>query len=381
MIYFDNGATSFPKPPEVLDAYIKASGHAANPGRSSHKMAIDSARAIFETRLAIKDFINADSTKNIIFTKNCTEALDIAIFGALSAGDHVITTSFEHNSVLRPLHHLKNQGVELSIIDSDFDELERDIIRAIKPNTRMVAISHVDNLVGHEKDIVSIGNSLSEDILFLVDAAQSLGHTKVDVEEARIDLLAAPGHKALMGPMGTGFLYIRDENMLTPFLVGGTGSESQSLMQPSFAPDKFEAGTLNMPGIYSLKAGIDWINKTGLDKIEGKVKTLARYFYNRVREVEDIIIYGIDNPDDITSVVSINIEGIDCGLVAQKLDEYGEIAVRSQLHCAPLNHMHFGTIDKGMVRFSFGYFNTQAEIDQAIEVLKRISHEAREGLI
>ncbi|MFR1324515.1 MAG: aminotransferase class V-fold PLP-dependent enzyme, partial [Ezakiella massiliensis] len=278
----------------------------------------------------------------------------------------------EHNSILRPLHVLEERGVDLDILDCPIDDLADKILRAIKPNTRMVAISHVDNLVGRVKDIKKIGNSLSRDILFLVDAAQSIGHMPIDVEEARIDLLAAPGHKALMGPMGTGFLYVRDETAVLPFMVGGTGSRSQSLVHPDFAPDKYEAGTENLHGIVGLGAGIDWINETGIEKIEAHVKDLAKTFYRLVKDMPGVIVYGIESDDQITSIVSLNIKDRDSAEVAMALDREGEVAVRSQMHCAPLSHKHFHTLDQGMVRLSFGYFNTMDEVHEAAKILEKI---------
>lgn len=372
MIYFDNAATSWPKPSSVVEAVGGAFNYAANPGRGSHKFAMKSAREVFGVREKIKNFIGAESTRNIVFTKNCTEGLNIAIFGSLQAGDHVITTVFEHNSVLRPLFAMKERGVDLDVIDCDFKDIPQEILKRIRPETRMVAISHVDNLVGRIKDIRTIGNSLSREILFLVDAAQSIGHIPIDVDEMRIDLLAAPGHKALMGPMGTGFLYVRDEMTVLPFMVGGTGSRSQSLVQPDFAPDKYEAGTENVHGIVGLGAGIDWVNSVGIENIEKKVNSLARAFYNGVKDIPEIEIYGIDSEDDITTIVSLNIKGRDSAEVAMDLDEIADIAVRSQLHCAPLNHTHFKTLETGMVRFSFGYYNKIDEVEKAIEVLKQI---------
>ena len=372
MIYLDNAATSWPKPPSVKEAVAQAFDYAANPGRGAHQLAMKSAREVFKVREKIKDLINAESTKNIAFTKNCTEGLNIAMFGSLQAGDHVITSVYEHNSILRPLHVLEERGIELDILDCPIDDLPDNILRAIKPNTRMVAISHVDNLVGRVKDIKKIGNSLSRDILFLVDAAQSIGHMPIDVEEARIDLLAAPGHKALMGPMGTGFLYVRDETSVLPFMVGGTGSRSQSLVHPDFAPDKYEAGTENLHGIVGLGAGIDWINEIGIENIEAHVKDLAKTFYKLVKDLPGVIIYGIESEEQITSIVSLNIKDRDSAEVAMALDREGEVAVRSQMHCAPLSHKHFHTLDQGMVRFSFGYFNTMDEVHEAAKILEKI---------
>lgn len=372
MIYFDNAATSWPKPESVKKAVSEAFDYAANPGRGSHKLAMKSAREVFQVREKIRDFIHAESTRNISFTKNCTEGLNIAIFGSLQAGDHVITTVYEHNSVLRPLFAMKERGIELDVIDCAFEDINQEILKRIRPETRMVAVSHIDNLVGRVKDIESIGNSLSKDILFLVDAAQSIGHREIDVEKCKIDLLAAPGHKGLLGPMGTGFLYIRDEQSVMPFMVGGTGSRSQSLVQPDFAPDKFEAGTENLHGIVGLGAGIDWINETGIEKIEEQMNSLAREFYRQVKEIPEIEIYGIDSEEDITSIVSINVKGRDSAEIAMLLDDAAGIAVRSQLHCAPLSHTHFNTLETGMVRFSFGYFNTLEEVNKSVEVLKNI---------
>ena len=206
----------------------------------------------------------------------------------------------------------------------------------------------------------------------MVDAAQSIGHMPIDVEEARIDLLAAPGHKALMGPMGTGFLYVRDDTSVLPFMVGGTGSRSQSLVHPDFAPDKYEAGTENLHGIVGLGAGIDWINEVGIENIEAHVKDLAQTFYKLVKEMPEVIIYGIESEDQITSIISLNIKDRDSAEVAMALDREGEVAVRSQMHCAPLSHKHFHTLDQGMVRFSFGYFNTMDEVHEAAKILKKV---------
>lgn len=372
MIYLDNAATSFPKPEIVYKACDYALRNSVNPGRGAYPIAMDSARMIFSCRNTIKDFINAESTRNIILTKNCTEGLNIAIFGALSPGDHVVTTVLEHNSILRPLHEMEMRGVEVTYVKPKGD-LTKEILKAIKPNTAMVAISHIDNLVGYVKNIDAIGNSLNPNILFLVDAAQSIGHVKIDVQMSKIDLLAAPGHKGLYGPMGTGFLYVKEPDRITHFMVGGTGSESSNPVQPNFSPDKFEAGTLAVPVYHALEEGIKFINEESIEKIGGKIHALAKQLYDGLKEIDGVKIYTLDG--EITSLVSINIKSLDSGFVADKLaNEYG-IATRSQIHCAPLSHRYFGTIDTGMVRFSPGYFTTEDEIDQTVLAVKKIVEE------
>ncbi|KGF07502.1 hypothetical protein HMPREF1634_04435 [Tissierellia bacterium S7-1-4] len=374
MIYLDNAATSYPKPETVYKANDYALRNSANPGRGAYQLAMDSARMVFTCRNKIKALINAESTRNIILTKNCTEGLNIAIFGALSPGDHVITTYLEHNSILRPLHEMEERGVEVTYVEPSMN-LTEDILKNVKYNTKMVAISHVDNLVGFKKDIEAIGNRLSDNILFLVDVAQSLGHEKIDVQKYRIDLCAAPGHKSLFGPMGTGFLYVKNPDTLTTFMVGGTGSESSSPVQPNFSPDKFEAGTLGVPAYAALEAGIEFVMNETEEKITKKVHTLARKMFLEFEKIDGVKTYSIGGVDTITSVVSINIKDMDSGGVSDILaNKYG-ICTRSQMHCAPLSHKFFNTLKSGMVRFSPGYFTTDEEIEKAVLAVKEIAAE------
>lgn len=372
MIYLDNAATSHPKPECVYERVDFALRNSANPGRGAYSLAMDSARMVFMCRKKIQDFINAESTRNIILTKNCTEGLNIAIFGSLSPGDHVITTVLEHNSILRPLHEMKSRGVMVTYVNPDGD-LTKNILKELRPETRMVAISHVDNLVGYKKDLQKIGQNLGSEILFLVDCAQSIGHEKIDCQKMKIDMLASPGHKSLFGPMGTGFLYIKDPDLVTKFMVGGTGSESQSPIQPDFSPDKFEAGTINVPGFAGLEAGIEFIEKEGIEKIQKKVHENARKLFTSFSKIEGVKVYSIGGVKTITSVVSINIDGMDSGEVSDILAREFDITTRSQMHCAPLNHLYFGTQTIGMVRFSPGYFTTDEEIDSAINAIKIIA--------
>lgn len=374
MIYLDNAATSFPKPESVYKMNDYALRNSANPGRGAYKLAMDSARMVFTCRNKIKDLINAESTRNIVLTKNCTEGLNIAIFGSVSPGDHVITTMLEHNSILRPLHEMEQMGVEVTYVEPSLN-LTEDILKNVRPNTALVAISHVDNLVGYTKDITKIGNSLGDNILFLVDCAQSIGHEKIDVINSKIDLLAAPGHKALFGPMGTGFLYVKNPDRITTFMVGGTGSESQSPIQPNFSPDKFEAGTLQVPALAALEAGIEFIENEGLDKIREKIHKLARELYQGFSEIDGVSVYSIGGIDTISSVVSINVDGRDSGEISDILANDYDICTRSQMHCAPLSHKFFNTLKTGMVRFSPGYFTTEEEIKKAISAVKEIAKE------
>jgi len=271
MVYFDNAATTFPKPNEVYDAIMKSmKEYGANPGRSGHKLALRMGREIYETRELLAKLFNIDNPMNVIFTSNCTESLNLAIKGILEKGDHVITSSMEHNSILRPLTLLGKEGVDLTIIKGDYmGRLDvKEISRNIKDNTKLIAITHVSNLTGTIMPIEEIGRIAKENnIYFLVDAAQSAGVYDIDVEKMNIDMLAFPGHKGLLGPQGTGGLYVREGLSLKEMKQGGTGSLSHLLEQPDILPDRYESGTLNGPGIVGLGAGIRYIMKTGIKNI------------------------------------------------------------------------------------------------------------------
>lgn len=374
MIYFDNAATSFPKPEGVRQALLEALDGAVNPGRSAHALAMETARRIYAVRKRIADHIGAAHPGHVVFTKNCTEALNIAIRGALAPGDHVVTTVFEHNSILRPLNDMRLQGVEITHVRPQSGDVvtPEDILAAIEPHTRMVVLAHTTNLTGATVDIAAIGRALPEGILFCVDGAQSLGSHAIEVENWGIDFFAAPGHKGIFGVMGTGFLYIRDGASVTTMMSGGTGSRSSSLVQPDILPDKFEAGTLGAHGIYTLGAGLDFVEERGLDAIAAHLDDLSSAMEEGLRSIEGVVVYG-DHPK--RSIVSMNISDMDSGDVAMRLDRDFGIATRAQLHCAPLAHLYFQTLETGMVRFSFSPMNTREEVEEALRAVRVIARE------
>ena len=376
MIYFDNAATTFPKPKIVYDRIMDAMmNYGANPGRSGHKFALKTSRGVFETRQLLSRLFNTGNPMNIIFTFNCTESLNIGIKGILKSGDHVITTSMEHNSVLRPIQYLSNKGIESTIVNGNSEGLidPLDIEKAIKPNTKLIVTTHMSNLVGSITPIEEIGGMAKKyNIHYIVDAAQSAGVYDIDVKKMNIDILAFPGHKGLLGPQGTGGLYISDALDIDSIFQGGTGSDSSSMIQPNIKPDKFESGTINAPGVIGLGSGIKYIMEKGMDSIRAHEEELTKHFIEGIKNIEDIRIYG-----PLTHrqgpVISLNIKDIDSSEISYILDEKYNIATRPGLHCAPLGHKTIGTLKQGTVRFSFGIFNTHEEIDIAIKALSEIA--------
>ena len=379
MIYFDNGATTFPKPDEVYDAVMKAmKEYGANPGRSGHKLAIRMGREIYETRELLAKLFNIDNPMNIIFTSNCTESLNLAIKGILSKGDHVITSSMEHNSVLRPLVALEKEGVELTIVKGDPTGKIKveDIANSIRSNTKLIVITHVSNLTGTIMPIEEIGRIAKEKgILLLVDAAQSAGVYDIDVKKMNIDMLAFPGHKGLLGPQGTGGLYIKEGLLLKEIKQGGTGSFSHVLDMPDILPDRYESGTLNGPGIVGLGAGIRYILNKGIENIRKHEEELTKHFIEGLMQIDKVKVYGPLNEKEQGAVVSINIGDEDSSEISFILDEKYDIQVRPGLHCAPLAHKTIGTFEQGVVRFSFGPFNTHDQIDYALKAIREIAKE------
>ncbi len=372
MIYLDNAATSFPKPSEVYDQVLNCmKNYCANPGRGSHDMSVKSALKIMEAREEICELFNIPSPLNLIFTSNATEALNISIKGALKRGDHVISTVIEHNSVLRPLHSLFEDGVEVTLVGVDKSGYINfnDIKKEIKKNTKMIIINHTSNVLGTIQDIKSIGRLSKENgIIFMVDASQSAGVIPIDVENDHIDLLAFPGHKGLFGPQGTGGLFIRDGIKLRNFKEGGTGSNSHFMVQPDFVPDQFESGTLNTPGIAGLCEGVKFIKRIGLDNIRKYEEELLWYLLEQIKKLSYVKIYGSDCKKQRSAVISLNVDGIDASIVGEQLNERG-IAVRTGYHCAPLIHDVIGTEYAGTVRVSPGYFNTFEDIEKLVEAI------------
>lgn len=376
MIYFDNAATSFPKPKKVIEAVTDClTNYCANPGRSGHQLALNAGRAVYDTREAIADFFNIDDPLRVIFTSGATESLNLAIKGSLRKGDHVLTTSMEHNSVLRPLSRLKDEeGVEVSIIQCSQEGLVsiEDLEKEIRPNTKMVICTHASNLTGTIMPIKEIGGLCQKyGLIFLVDAAQSAGVLDIDVKDMNIDLLAVPGHKGLMGMQGTGLLYVGERAELAPLKEGGTGSRSEQIVQPMDWPDKYESGTLNLPGIVSVNAGLSFIKEVGLSELRSHNEYLTRIFLDGVRNIAGAVIYGQTKPG--TAVIAINLDNLSSSEFAAVLDEEFAICTRAGLHCAPLAHKTMGTLESAAVRFSFDFFNTEAEISQGLDAIYKIS--------
>lgn len=374
MIYFDNAATTLHKPQEVIDAVIKAMTSMGNAGRGNTSASMEASHIIFDTRENLAKLFNIKDSSRIAFTCNSTEALNIAIKGSLTTGDHVITTMLEHNSVLRPLYEMENKGVELSIIQADkLGNISYDEIKSlIKNNTKSIVCTHGSNLTGNLVDIEKIGKICKEhNLLFIVDASQTAGVFPIDVEKMNIDILCFTGHKSLLGPQGTGGIFVKEGIDVTPLKSGGTGILTYSKTQPLIMPTHLEAGTLNGHGIAGLNAGIEFINKIGMKKIREKEENLMWRFYNKVKELPHIKIYGDFSKKERCPIVTLNIDNYDSGDITEELLNYG-VATRAGGHCAPLMHEALGTIEQGAVRFSFGYFNTEEEVDEVIKIIKNI---------
>ncbi len=377
MIYLDNAATSWPKPDSVYTAMIKCiKEYGANPGRSGHRMAIKAGEKIFECRENLARLFGIADPLCIVFTINATEAINLAVKGLLAPGDHVIISSMEHNSVVRPLKKLEALGVELSIVRTNPDGkvYTKNINRKIKGNTKLLIVSHASNVTGTVNNLKSIGGLAKKNkIVFMVDAAQTAGNCPVDVGLMNIDLLAFSGHKGLLGPQGTGGLYVREGIVLDTLKEGGTGSLSESVIQPDFSPDRYESGTLNTPGIAGWNEGIKYILETGISNIQNHEKQLVKHMLEGLGEIKKVKVYGNDNIEHRTGVISITVDGKDCHEVCRELDEKYDIAARGGMHCAYLAHETIGTQNTGTVRFSIGLFNTLEEIDKALKAVKTIA--------
>ncbi|MDD2732708.1 MAG: aminotransferase class V-fold PLP-dependent enzyme [Desulfuromonadaceae bacterium] len=365
-MYLDNAATSFPKPDTVHEAVLHAMRTVgASPGRGGYRQSLEAGRILFQAREAVAGLFSIPDSSRVIFTQNATGALNLALQGTLVAGDHVITTSMEHNSLLRPLYALQNNGIELSIVPAGSDGVVsvEAIHHALQVNTRMIAVNHVSNVCGAIQPIQELAEICRRcGALFLVDAAQSAGYLPINVEKYAIDLLAVPGHKGLLGPGGTGLLYVAPHVQLKPVVYGGTGTHSTAEEQPQVMPDGFEAGTHNLPGIAGLLAGIAFIGDVGISVIHQHERALLSLVEQALREISGVTIYGPENPSDRCSVLSFTASGVDSVLLATELDYGFDIAVRAGLHCAPLAHRTLGTLPGGTVRISPGWFTTREEI-------------------
>ena len=378
MIYLDYAATSGRKPEAVYEASDRVMREVSgNPGRSGHKISLEAGAVVAEARLLCSRLFHAPASETIAFGVNTTEALNLGVLGMVEKGDHVITSSLEHNSVARPLEHLKDEGVEVTKIKADLENgVDPDAVEAaIKDNTKLVVMTHISNVTGTVNDVAAIGDVCRRHgVTFLVDAAQSAGVRPIDVQAMKIDMLAFPGHKCLYGPQGTGGLYISPEVDLKPLLTGGTGTQSELLHQPVSRPERYESGTLNVPGLAGLAKGVDFILKTGVDAIEKKEYELTARLISGIRQYDNITIWGPQTAKNRAAVLSITIDGYEPQDISIYLDQIFDIAVRSGLHCAPYAHETLGTLGKGgTVRISPGYFTTEEEIDACIEAIGIIS--------
>jgi cysteine desulfurase family protein len=382
MIYFDNAATSWPKPPEVKKAMVKFMEEiGANPGRSGHLLSIEAARILYETREAFSTLFRVKDPSRIVFTLNATESINLALKGLLRPGDHIITSSMEHNSVMRPLRYLEKKGVELSILpcSSNGTLNPQDAERKIKSNTKMIVLNHASNVIGTLLPIKEVGLiARNHNLLFLVDAAQTAGAYPIDMETEKIDLLAFTGHKSLYGPQGTGGLVISErieEKEMTPLKQGGTGSRSEFEEQPDFLPDRFESGTPNGVGIAGLLAGIQFVLEKGTEHIRQYESNLIEKLIKGLEEIPRIKLYGSENKEERIATLSFNIAQLSPSNVSFYLEKEFGILCRPGLHCAPSAHKTMGTFPEGTVRFSLSYFNTEEEVDRAIDALNSIAKE------
>lgn len=381
MIYLDNASTSFHKPDCVFTAVMEAMHQAGNSGRGSSGEAMEASRLIFDTRCRIAEMFEADGPECVAFTSNATEALNTALFGVLHPGDgpvHAIATEMDHNSVLRPLYALEKKGLELTVLPADRKGRISltDMEAAIRPETKVIVCTHASNLTGNRNDIHAIGEiAKKHDILFIADAAQTAGVFPISMKKDQIDILCFSGHKGLMGPQGTGVICVRPGVKVEPLKVGGSGILTFQKEHPSDMPEALEAGTLNSHGIAGLRAALGWIQETGIDRIRQREQDLMMRFYEQVKTISGVTVYGDFSQKDRSPVVTLNIMGMGSSELSMILGEDYGISTRSGGHCAPLMHRALGTEKTGAVRFSFSCFNTEKEVDEAARAVKEIAEE------
>jgi len=379
MIYLDNAATSWPKPPEVLKAMVDVLEHAGgNPGRSGHRLSISAARVIYDTREEIARFFGAADPLRVIFTSNATHAINLALNGILKPGDHVVASSVEHNAVMRPLRNLENRGVRLTIAPCTAEgNLDiRDLEKAMTATTKLVVATHASNVVGTLLPITEIASIAHRaGALLLVDSAQTAGAFPVDMQAMGIDLLAFTGHKELLGPTGIGGLVIADHidvSQIEPLIRGGTGSRSESEEQPDDLPDKFESGTANLAGIAGLDAGLKWIQSRGIDEIRDHMKKLGQALVEGLSGIPKVKIHGTLDLERSVAIVSFTVSGKHVSEIGLRLDEEYGVLSRVGLHCAPAAHKTIGTFPEGTVRLAPGVFTTMDDIQQAIAAISKV---------
>lgn len=376
MIYMDNAATTMHKPECVIEAVLAAMHSMGNAGRGAHAASLDASRTIYGTREELANFFHAESPKQIVFTSNSTESLNMAIRGTIEAGDHVITTEMEHNSVLRPLYDLADHGVEVTILPADetgmicYDDFEKEI----RPNTKAIVCTNGSNLTGNMIDVKRVGEiAKKHGLLFIVDASQTAGVYEIDVQDMQIDILCFTGHKGLLGPQGTGGMYVRSGLSVKPLKCGGSGVDTYNTHHPKEMPTALEAGTLNGHGIAGLGAGVGYIVENGIDKLREKELDMMWKFYNGVKDIPGVKVYGDFQTKRRCPIVTLNIGDYDSSEVSDELLMTYDISTRPGAHCAPLMHKALGTVEQGAVRFSFSHFNTDEEVEIAIKAIEELS--------
>ena len=375
MIYFDNAATSMHKPQEVTDAVVFALNHFGNASRGVYDESLQADRLIYDARSEIAELFNAGNPRQVAFSKNSTESLNIAIFGTLSPEDHVITSVSEHNSVLRPLNYLEDRGMQLSFLPiDDKGRIQIDKIPSlIQKNTKAIVITHASNVSGNITDLYAVSEFCKKyDLMLIVDGSQTAGSIEIDMQSMGIDILCFTGHKSLMGPEGIGGLCVNESTYIRPFIVGGTGIHSYDKFQPDKMPTRLESGTINSIGIAGLFAAVKYLKEKNIITLHKKALEVSQYFYSKLSEFEGIKFYGDYSAKNRAAIVSFNIGNMDSALIGKSLISDHNISTRVGTHCAPLLHIAFGTDKQGMVRFSFSHNNTFEEVDIAVEALKNI---------
>lgn len=378
VLYLDNAATSHPKPEAVYQAVEQALRIGTSPGRGSSRQTLSAERTVFETREALARLFNAPDSERIIFTANATTAINQALFGLLQPGDRVVTTSIEHNAVTRPLRALQDRGVEVVKVAADPESgivTQADLKNAcLESTTRLLVVNHCSNVFGSIQPIEGLGDWCHEQgILFMVDGSQSAGSLPIDFQMLAVDLFAAPGHKCLLGPQGTGFLYVDRALALTPLIYGGTGANSHSQLPPEELPERLECGTFNMPGLAGLNAAVDFIAAAGVEQIRQHELQLLDYLIAGLRKIDNIILYGPKQTALRGAAVSFNIVGRDPAEIGFLLDHEAGIVVRVGLQCAPDAHRTIGTYPEGTVRVSPGFFTSESDLDVFLQAIHRIA--------
>lgn len=375
MIYLDNAATTYPKPQSVIKAVDDALKKSANPGRSGHTLSQSTAISVYEVREKLKDMFSAPAVENVVFTLNCTHAINYVLKGLIKSGDRIVTSSFEHNAVMRPLEKLKKQGVHIDIAEAYPDDKEatvRSFSRLINTNTKLVICTAASNVIGLKMPIKEIGMMCKQfGISFCVDAAQLAGVCDINMKECNIDYLCIAAHKGLYAPMGTGILITKD-NRLDTIIEGGTGTASIMLDQPNDLPEMLESGTINVPGIIGLGAGIDFVKSKGFDKIYNHEMGLVKRLYKQLKSTPGVKLYTPEPDDNYAPVLSFNINGLNSVDSASKLNSLG-FATRAGLHCAPFAHKRIGTIESGTVRICPSVFTSGQDIDKFAAAVRQIS--------